>query len=103
MMSRIDDNVGYVEEDGKRVVACNHCSHVIADDSNDYFTRLAHYEGTVSMAGPQVNPDSAVYVDAQVIFHQYCCPNCFTAFHTEVVPTSRETFENQDHVWADGG
>lgn len=90
MIKLIDDNVGYVGEGGERKVACNHCSHVLSEDGRDYFEGLARYEGPVSMAGPQVEPDSFVYVDAKVVFRQYCCPNCFTAFYTEVVPVEDE-------------
>jgi hypothetical protein len=27
-----------------------------------------------------------VYIDAEVVFRQYYCPGCYTAFRTEVVP-----------------
>jgi N-methylhydantoinase B len=93
MLKRIDDNIGYVEEGGERKVVCNHCSHVLSDNGRDYLGKLARYEGPVSMAGPQVAPDSSVYVDARVVFRQYCCPSCFTAFHTEVVPVEDGTGE----------
>lgn len=93
MVKRIDDNVGYVEEGGERKVVCNHCSHVLSENGRDYRESLARYEGPVSMAGPQVEPDSSVYIDAKVVFRQYCCPNCFTAFITEVVPVDDEARE----------
>jgi len=93
MVKRIDDNVGYVEEGGKRKVVCNHCSQVLSEDGGDYFGSLASYEGPVSMAGPQVEPDSSIYIDAKVVFRQHCCPNCFTAFFTEVVPVNNEARE----------
>ncbi len=88
MAIRVDENVSYVEERGKRKALCAHCSHVLSEDSQNYIDNLASYEGPVSMAGPQVFPDASVYVDAKVVFRQYCCPNCFTAFFTEVVPAS---------------
>lgn len=91
MVKRIDDNVGYVEEGGELKVICNHCSHALSKDGGDYFGALARYEGPVSMAGPQVEPDSTVYIDAKVVFRQYCCPNCFTAFYTEVAPVTEKT------------
>jgi N-methylhydantoinase B len=88
MARRIDDNVAYEEVGGKRKVVCNYCSQVISEDGQeDYRENLARYEGPVSLAGPQVWTDSSVYIDANVVFRQYCCPNCFTAFYTEVVPT----------------
>lgn len=91
MVNRIDDNVGYVEEGGEHKIVCNHCSQMLSDNGRDYFKSLARYEGPVTMAGPQVEPDSSVYIDAKVVFRQYCCPNCFTAFYTEVVPVNEGT------------
>lgn len=90
MVRRIDDNVAYENVDGKRKVVCNHCSHVLSEGEQDYLDSLARYEGPVSLAGPQVWTDSSVYVDANVVFRQYCCPSCFTAFYTEVVPIDKE-------------
>ena len=87
---RIDDNVGYVEEGGKRKTICVHCSHMLSEDSQNYVDSLASYEGPVSMVGPHVFPDASVYVDAKTVFRQYCCPNCFTAFYTEVVPVDNK-------------
>lgn len=90
MDMRIDGNVRYMEKDGERKVVCAYCSYAISKDGRNYVDDLACYEGPVSMAGPQVFSDASVYVDAETIFLQYCCPNCFTAFFTEVVPKGDE-------------
>jgi N-methylhydantoinase B len=39
-----------------------------------------------SSAGPQIIANPADYVDAPVVFRQYCCPSCWTALYSAVVP-----------------
>jgi N-methylhydantoinase B len=67
-------------------VACAHCGHALADTSKDAALGLARYEGPSSEAGPQVLSDPAAYVDEQVVFRQLCCPGCWTALYSAVVP-----------------
>lgn len=90
MVERIDDNVSRIREDGKLKVICNHCSRVLVEDGEEYVPTLARYDGPVAMAGPQVSPESQQYIDAEVTFRQFCCPGCFTAFSTLVVPTDEQ-------------
>ena len=47
---------------------------------------MALYEGPPTDAGPQILADAADYVDAPVVFRQYCCPSCWTAIYSAVVP-----------------
>ena len=86
MAMRIDDNVSYSEENGKPRVVCNHCGHVIVEGSLAYLDHLVTYHGPVSLAGPQIASNAHVYIDKEVVFRQRCCPSCWTAFSTEVVP-----------------
>ena len=44
------------------------------------------YEGPSAEAGPQIIADPADYVDAPIVFRQYCCPSCWTALYSAVVP-----------------
>ena len=37
--------------------------------------------------------DPALYVDDEVVFRQFCCPGCWTAVHSSIVPAAHE-----DHV-----
>jgi N-methylhydantoinase B len=67
-------------------LSCTHCGHAIDGTADDYLTHLPRYEGPVIDAGPQVFPDSAEFIDVEVVFRQYYCPGCYTAFRTEVVP-----------------
>jgi N-methylhydantoinase B len=82
-MTRINANVA---RGTTGTLSCSHCRQELEGTPDDYLTHLPHYEGPVTEAGPQVFPDSAVYIDAEVVFRQYYCPGCYTAFRTEVVP-----------------
>jgi N-methylhydantoinase B len=79
---RLDDNLVL----SGSTVACAHCGHALADTSKDAALGLARYEGPSSEAGPQVLSDPAAYVDEQVVFRQLCCPGCWTALYSAVVP-----------------
>jgi len=48
-------------------------------------------EGKPEEAGPQIFAEPWRYVDAKVVFRQYCCPGCATAFMTQVVPENHPT------------
>lgn len=85
MTGQVDGNVRWEERDGRIAYFCAHCQHLLAE-GEDYFPRLAYYEGPSSLAGPQVASNSQHYVDDNVLFGQYCCPHCFTAYQTQVVP-----------------
>jgi N-methylhydantoinase B len=67
-------------------LACTHCGQQLEGGPADYLSRLPFYEAGADAAGPQVGTDSRAFVDADVVFRQYLCPGCATAFHTEVVP-----------------
>ncbi|MDQ3476100.1 MAG: hypothetical protein M3492_07150 [Actinomycetota bacterium] len=75
-------------EDGS--LTCAHCAHALEGGPTDYVARLPRYESPVSAAGPQVYAESRVFVDTDVVFRQYICPGCSTAFLTEVVPVGKD-------------
>ncbi|MHC1559946.1 hydantoinase B/oxoprolinase family protein [Actinomycetospora sp. C-140] len=83
---RLDDNLVAVGDQ----VACRHCATVLSHRSGGSGAvgelDLVRYEGPVSDAGPQVVDGAGEYVDREVHFRQYCCPGCFTAVSTAVVP-----------------
>ncbi|MGD8166390.1 hydantoinase B/oxoprolinase family protein [Herbiconiux sp. P16] len=85
---RIDDNLVQLPADdgGVGLVACAHCGQQLADSANDDRLRLAAFDGAPAEAGPQVTSDHANYVDDEVVFRQYCCPGCWTALYSSIVP-----------------
>jgi N-methylhydantoinase B len=85
---RIDDNLVQLPGiDGSvGLVACAHCGQQLADSAHDDRLRLAAFDGAPREAGPQVTSDHAHYVDDEVVFRQHCCPGCWTALYSSIVP-----------------
>lgn len=89
---RIDDNLAEITIGEARVIACAHCGRLLGDSKTGRLD-LARYEGPSTDAGPQVTSDPAEYVDAPVVFRQLCCPGCWTALYSGIVPA-----DHPDHV-----
>jgi N-methylhydantoinase B len=87
---RLDDNLVEVTDGAGPVIACRHCGERLGEADT---LRLAIYEGPSTDAGPQILADPTDYVDAPVVFRQYCCPGCWTAVYSAVVPA-----DHVDHV-----
>lgn len=90
---RLDDNLVAVGTSDREVVACVHCGQVLTESAEGDRLALARYEGPSTEAGPQVVSAPEVYVDAEVVFRQYCCPGCYTALYSAVVPAG-----HPDHI-----
>lgn len=89
---RIDDNLAEVTIGEARVIACAHCGRLLGDTKSGKLS-LARYEGPSSAAGPQVTSDPSEYVDGEVVFRQQCCPGCWSAVYSGIVPA-----DHPDHV-----
>lgn len=89
---RLDDNLveapasGGSANGGGTIVACRHCGEILGSGEAGGTLALARYEGPSAEAGPQIIADPADYVDVPVVFRQYCCPSCWTALYSAVVP-----------------
>lgn len=88
---RIDDNLVEVTTNGSAVIACVHCGQVLGDAGAPL--AFAQYQGPSSDAGSQVMSDPSEYVDATVVFRQYCCPGCYAALYSAIVPA-----DHPDHI-----
>ena len=44
------------------------------------------FESSRADYGVIVAADPADYVDAPIVFRQYCCPSCWTALYSAVAP-----------------
>jgi len=87
---RLDDNLVQAPAPGGSgtIVACRHCAEILGGSDPGDPLALAVYEGPPAEAGPQIIANPADYVDTPVVFRQYCCPNCWTALYSAVVPAS---------------
>lgn len=89
---RLDDNLVEATDAGTAVVACRHCGEVLGESgTTNAELALAAYDGSPTEAGPQIIADPADYIDAPVVFRQYCCPTCWTALYSAVVPADHPT------------
>ena len=67
---------------------CAHCGTRLAARGAWYLAEARRREGPPSLAGPQIHGDAKNFVDAPIVFRQFCCPGCATSLLTEVVPAS---------------
>ena len=96
---RIDDNLVIVGD----TVGCAHCGHGLADVTRDVSLGLAIYDGPSTDAGPQVTSDPAHYVDDAIVFRQLCCPGCWTAISSTIVPADHiDTTEDVSRLGVGG-
>jgi N-methylhydantoinase B len=86
---RLDDNLVVAGNE----VGCAHCGHQLADLTTGTQLQLAIFEGPSTEAGPQITSEPSTYVDDEVVFRQLCCPGCWTAVYSAVVPK-----DHADHV-----
>ncbi|SUE29257.1 hydantoin utilization protein B [Nocardia farcinica] len=89
---RLDDNLVEVRDGDDRFIGCAHCGRLLGDSGSGRLA-LACYEGPSNEAGPQVTSDPAAYVDTPVVFRQQCCPGCWTALYSGIVPA-----DHPDHL-----
>ena len=80
---RVDGNVRLT---AGGALMCAHCGCMLEGTPSDYLGLLPVYEGRPAEAGPHIFASPAIYIDAEVVFRQYYCPGCYTAFQTEIVP-----------------
>ncbi len=81
--SRIDDNV-VVDREGRW--RCGHCDTSLAERGQNYLNGALLHEGPTSEAGPQIRGEPHEFVDMPVVFRQFCCPGCYVALLSEIVP-----------------
>ncbi|WP_338448106.1 acetone carboxylase subunit gamma [Niallia oryzisoli] len=70
---------GYPE----KKIQCKKCSHYICSADENYKIFSAMKEDSIKSANPQ-NYDSRQYVDEDIVFRQFYCPNCAVLFETEI-------------------
>ncbi len=88
-IKRWDDNLEQAGADGAAWLRCQHCGATICSAADNYLDYLPMVEGAPREAGPQIFPNPERFVDMTIVFRQYYCPACFTAFLTQIVPTNR--------------
>jgi N-methylhydantoinase B len=82
---RLNDNLVEVTVEAEVLVACALCGRRLAGADSSAL-EVARFEGPSTAAGPQVLSDPGNYIDAPVVFRQLCCPGCWTAVYSGIVP-----------------
>lgn len=95
---RWDDNLAEIVHNGLRVLQCQHCGWSICRKNENYLRYLVCLEGLPADAGPQIFSDSKQFIDKAVVFRQYCCPGCYTAFLSQVVPEDHAAGSDREVV-----
>lgn len=99
---RVDHNLAIVTSDGDSAICCSHCGVRLAALGDSPYAALARYEGEPREAGPHIGDDPSIYIDAPVVFRQLCCPSCWTAMSSEVIPVDHPIPSGgPDSAWLD--
>jgi len=82
-MAMLNEFLHIVEsEEGKTVICCTHCGHILCPTSGNHRLYTLLEEGPVQEAGPHVNPYH-LHGD-KFVFRRFYCPNCVALLSTEV-------------------
>ena len=90
---RIDDNLTK-GDDGALV--CAHCGTLVGRPGLGFLSEAVRVTGPPGAAGPQVLEHAERFVDRTVGFRQLCCPGCYVALLTEVVPEDEGSFRTKE-------
>jgi N-methylhydantoinase B len=94
----LNENIAEVALNGRQVLACRYCGRELCATNADILSSLALVEGDPGEAGPQVFNEGWRFIDTKVVFRQYCCPGCMTAFSTQVVPVDHPVVSDHAEV-----
>ena len=81
-------------------VNCTHCEGTLGSVSENFKRNLAIEVDSIEEAGPHYT-DPARFVDADMVFRKFYCPNCGTMLFTETARDGDPVLDEFDI--ADGG
>jgi acetone carboxylase gamma subunit len=67
----------------KPMIQCKKCLHNLCSADENYKLHTALKEDSIKEANPQ-NFDSRQFVDKDIVFRKFYCPNCAVQLETEV-------------------
>jgi len=71
------------DEDGRRVLACSRCDHVVAGYGENYKAGLLAMQGPVTEIPRVIDP--AYFLDEEIVLRHFCCPGCGVQMSIELV------------------
>jgi N-methylhydantoinase B len=78
------------DADGKRVLACSRCGHVVSDYRANYKTGLLTDTQPVTVIPHVIDP--SYFLDDQMLLRRFCCPGCRVQMSVEVARDDEELF-----------
>lgn len=82
----IDENLAVVQVDSALLVRCRQCGYDIGPSGTDLVAGLVTRDAALPSAIPGMLANPAEYVDRELVFRAYFCPECATQLRSEVVP-----------------
>ena len=78
----VHESIVAAELEGKPVLACANCGHVLCGYDGDYRTAtLTHQDSVTQITSAQ---DPSYYVDEDIVLRRSCCPGCHVQFSAEI-------------------
>jgi acetone carboxylase gamma subunit len=72
-----------IMDGSSREIQCRKCSHKISSVDTNYKFHTVMKEESIQFSNPN-NFDPRQYVDKDMVFRRFFCPNCATLLETEV-------------------
>ncbi|MFS0735041.1 hydantoinase B/oxoprolinase family protein [Microbacterium jepli] len=82
----IDENLAITGHDAAQLIACRQCGHEIARRGEDLASGLVVRDSDLPAAIPGMFAAPTEYVDRELVFRAFFCPECATQVRSEVVP-----------------
>lgn len=84
-MSQIQvlENLAIARHDGQAVFVCNRCEKELGPAEEDYKRHCLYRERPVQEIG-RLFGDPRRFVDDDIVFREFLCPNCGGLFDTEI-------------------
>ena len=77
------------QTDDESYWSCQYCGERIARTEEEIRKNVKIFTADLTFAGPQIEKNARIYIDSDSRFQQTCCPTCWTALDTRVVPALR--------------
>lgn len=90
---RLDDNLVVTADE---MVRCAHCGYELGKRGPNLLGAAVIREGAPEEAGPQIRGRPAHFVDEAIVFRQFCCPGCYVALLTEIVPAGEQSYRSKE-------
>ncbi len=89
VLHKVGDLIKVIQDDGDKYFVCSHCGAVLARTDQNYKEACLIIEQPTTQAGPRYE-DTKRFVDDEMVFRQFVCPQCGSLFDSEVCRKGEE-------------